>query len=368
MHRHQLSSFTALCLPLLLLLVFTAAPTGANSKSSASSASFAPLEERVQQLTDLTQSRASIRFNPERFRSLVGYKGVGQPVRNYSVVVLFTAVSAQRGCSVCRMAADEFAIAANSWRYSAEYADKQLFFGVVDFDVSNGGEVFSSLGINSAPLLLFYGPRERQVKSFSLKSGQQMDIQRMGFSAEAIARWSSDRAGIKAFRITRPSSYTNVVLAALVVIMVGGLLYNRRHDLSFLGNKTAWAVISLAIVLVMTSGQMWNHIRGAPFVQRTADGGVAFIHGSSSGQFVVETHIIFALNLVIAGGFICLIEAMKPKGASSGAGKAAGKALGKKTAQFLAVVGLLLVAVFFSWMMSIFRAKSPGYPYSFLFK
>lgn len=348
---------TALCLCLLLLVIASSASANKKSAGEASS-TFAPLEDRLQQLIDLSLSRSTIRLSPDRFRSFVGYKGVGQPTRNYSMLVLFTAVSAQRGCTVCRLAADEFNVVANSWRYSSEFVPGKLFFGVVDFDVSNGGEVFSSLGLNSAPLLVFYGERERQVKTFSLKSGQQMDIQRMGFSAESIGRWVADKARVN-FRIVRPSSYTNVVLLAIVGTIVAAILWNRRNNLGFLANKSAWAVISLAIVFVMTSGQMWNHIRGAPFVQRNSDGSVSFIHGSSSGQFVVETHIIFAINLVIAVGFICLIESMKLK---------KGKSLGKKTARTLAILGLLLVAVFFSWMMSIFRAKSPGYPYSFLFK
>lgn len=350
--------FQHLCLCLFLLVLATAS---ANKKSAAST--FPPLEDRLQQLSDLSLSRSTIRLSPDRFRSFIGYKGVGQPVRNYSMLVLFTAVSAQRGCTVCRLAADEFSIVANSWRYSAEFTPGKLFFGVVDFDVSNGGEIFGSLGLNSAPLLVFYGERERQVKVFSLKSGQQMDIQRMGFSAESIGRWVGDKDRINAnFRITRPSSYTNVVLVGILASLVAAILWNRRNNLGFLANKSAWGVLSLAIVLVMTSGQMWNHIRGAPFVQRNSDGSVSFIHGSSSSQFVVETHIIFALNLVISVGFICLIESMKLK---RGGGS---KLLGRKTAQSVAVVGLLLVAVFFSWMMSIFRAKSPGYPYSFLFK
>ena len=50
-----------------------------------------------------------------------------------------------------------------------------------------------------------------------------------------------------------------------------------------------------AFVFVMTSGQMWNHIRGPPFMQKTQGGNIAYIHGSSQGQFVVETYIVAML-------------------------------------------------------------------------
>jgi oligosaccharyltransferase complex subunit gamma len=48
----------------------------------------------------------------------------------------------------------------------------------------------------------------------------------------------------------------------------------------------------------MTSGQMWNHIRGPPFVHKTQSGGVAYIHGSSQGQLVLETYIVIILSIL----------------------------------------------------------------------
>jgi len=45
----------------------------------------------------------------------------------------------------------------------------------------------------------------------------------------------------------------------------------------------------------MTSGQMWNHIRGPPFVHRTQGGSIAYVHGSSQGQFVLETYIVMGI-------------------------------------------------------------------------
>lgn len=64
----------------------------------------------------------------------------------------------------------------------------------------------------------------------------------------------------------------------------------------------------------MTSGQMWNHIRGPPYAHRNPQtGAMHYIHGSSQGQFVAETHIVMALNAAISVGFIVLNEASKTK-------------------------------------------------------
>jgi oligosaccharyltransferase complex subunit gamma len=62
---------------------------------------------------------------------------------------------------------------------------------------------------------------------------------------------------------------------------VAGLLYLRRNNLEFLYNKNMWGLVALLFVFAMISGQMWNHIRGPPLVQKTQNGQVAYIHGSS---------------------------------------------------------------------------------------
>lgn len=49
----------------------------------------------------------------------------------------------------------------------------------------------------------------------------------------------------------------------------------------------------------MTSGQMWNHIRGPPFVHRTNTGNIAYVHGSSQGQFVLETYIVMGISNLV---------------------------------------------------------------------
>lgn len=97
------------------------------------------MAERVQQLTDMANKRAVLRFNANRFKDFVK-----STPRNYSVVIMFTAMAPQRQCQVCRHASDEFTIVANSFRYSQAYSNK-LYFAVVDFD--EGSDVFQMVSI-----------------------------------------------------------------------------------------------------------------------------------------------------------------------------------------------------------------------------
>lgn len=92
------------------------------------------MSERVEKLTDMANKKAILKFNANNYRDYVK-----ATPRNYSIVIMFTAMSPQRQCTVCRHAHEEFTIVANSYRYSQVYSNK-LFFAMVDFD--EGSEVF----------------------------------------------------------------------------------------------------------------------------------------------------------------------------------------------------------------------------------
>ncbi|WAR00171.1 MAGT1-like protein [Mya arenaria] len=275
-----------------------------------------PLTERVQQMVEWNSKKSIIRLNTEKFKQYVK----GTP-KNYSVIVMLTALQPQRSCSVCKQAHDEFTILANSWRYSQQFSNK-LFFTMVDFD--EGSEVFQMMKLNTAPVFMHFPAKGKP------KKADTMDIHRVGFAAEQLARWVQERTDIQV-RIFRPPNYSGTLALALLFSLVGGLLYLKRNNLEFLYNKTFWGIAALAIIFAMTSGQMWNHIRGPPVMHKNpSTGAVNYIHGSSQGQFVAETYLVMLL--------------------------------------MFALVGLGCVVVFFSLLLSIFRSKYQGYPYSFLFK
>lgn len=200
-----------------------------------------PLDERVQKLTQMSFRKPLIRFNSDKFRTFIGSKSAGQPIRNYTIVVMLTALSPGRQCSVCRSAADEFSIVANSWRYSSQFTS-ELFFALVDYD--EGSEIFQQLKINSAPVFLLFKDRNVRINTLSLKHAEQMDIQRIGFAAETIARWIHERTKIQ-IRIVRPQNYTATFLLIVMLVFFSLILYVRRNNFDFLSNTTSWAIISL---------------------------------------------------------------------------------------------------------------------------
>lgn len=122
-----------------------------------------------------------------------------------------------------------------------------------------------------------------------------MDIQRAGYMAESLAKWIQERTDIQ-IRVFRPPNYSGTIAILMLAALVGGFLYMRRNNLEFLFNKRMWGVLALTFCFAMISGQMWNHIRGPPLMHRSANGGIAYIHGSSQAQLVIETYIIMFLS------------------------------------------------------------------------
>uniref|UniRef100_A0A0L8HYT1 Tumor suppressor candidate 3 n=1 Tax=Octopus bimaculoides TaxID=37653 RepID=A0A0L8HYT1_OCTBM len=272
------------------------------------------LSEKVQQMMEWNTKKVVLRLNGDKFRQYVK-----TAPRNYSVILMLTALQAQRQCTVCRHANEEFTILANSWRYSQQYSNR-LFFAMVDYD--EGSDVFANphgsgfsptawhlghknhaeadngalgwllawnfilvhspisiqLKINTAPVFMHFPPKGKPRK------GDTMDIHRVGFAAELIARWVGERTDIQ-IRVFRPPNYSGTLAVALLFSLVGGLLYLKRNNLDFLYNKTSWGFGAMIIIFAMTSGQMWNHIRGPPFMHRNPHTGqMHYIHGSSQGQ------------------------------------------------------------------------------------
>ncbi|XP_074722388.1 dolichyl-diphosphooligosaccharide--protein glycosyltransferase subunit TUSC3 [Strix uralensis] len=321
---------------LLLLLLLLCGQLGGGQKKKENL-----LAEKVEQLMEWSSRRSVIRMNGDKFRRFVK-----APPRNYSVIVMFTALQPQRQCSVCRQANEEYQVLANSWRYSSAFSNK-LFFTIVDYD--EGADVFQQLNMNSAPTFMHFPPKGKP------KRADTFDLQRIGFAAEQLAKWIADRTDVH-IRVFRPPNYSGTIALALLVSLVGGLLYLRRNNLEFIYNKTGWAMAALCVVFAMTSGQMWNHIRGPPYAHKNPQNGqVSYIHGSSQAQFVAESHIILLLNAAITMGMVLLNEAATSKGD-----------VGKR--RIICLVGLGLVVFFFSFLLSIFRSKYHGYPYSFLIK
>lgn len=94
--------------------------------------------------------------------------------------------------------------------------------------------------LNTAPALIHFPPKGKP------KPADNMDIQRVGFSAEAISKWIADRTDIQ-IRIFRPPNYSGAVAFFMVFTVICGFLYMRRNTLDFskFYNKNLWGTFAL---------------------------------------------------------------------------------------------------------------------------
>ncbi|OWK00375.1 TUSC3, partial [Cervus elaphus hippelaphus] len=198
------------------------------------------LAEKVEQLMEWSSRRSVFRMNDwkgliEELYQTCALQLLFKPVwmLGHSSTALFRLHFLNY---ILRLANEEYQILANSWRYSSAFCNK-LFFSKVDYD--EGTDIFQQLNINSAPTFMHFPPKGRP------KRADTFDLQRIGFAAEQLAKWIADRTDVH-IRVFRPPNYSGTIALALLVSLVGGLLYLRRNNLEFIYNKTGWAMVSLA--------------------------------------------------------------------------------------------------------------------------
>jgi hypothetical protein len=96
--------------------------------------------------------------------------------------------------------------------------------------------------------------------------------------------------------IVRPVNWV-LWIASITTILGGITLLSVIWPLlaPIIHNRNLWAAISLILILLFTSGHMFNHIRQVPYVAGNGRGGISYFAGGFSNQFGMETQIIAAL-------------------------------------------------------------------------
>jgi oligosaccharyltransferase complex subunit gamma len=167
------------------------------------------------------------------------------------------------------------------------------------------------LNLNTAPVIYHFPAKG------SPKKHDQMDFQRSGFGAEAIAKFVQDRTEVN-IRVLRPPNFAGPVVVILLIMLILGLLYMRRDNLDFVYSKNFWGAAVVIATIAFTSGQVWNHIRSPPFLMthpQTKE--TTFIHGSTQYQLVAETYLVFTVYALISIGMVFLNDFVQSKGDAS---------------------------------------------------
>lgn len=281
-----------------------------------------------------------IKLNEKDFMSYV------RGPKDYHVVVMFTAVNAERGCSICAEAGDEFKTLSNSMRYTGAAGDfGKLFFVSVDYDEHGGADIFQQMKLTSAPAFYMFP------SSGKVKKEDKFEVQKKGYQAETLATWIQDRTQIQ-IRVYRPPNYSNVGFILLITCSIAAIMYMKWSRVNNLLNRETISWVLITAVLAFISGQMWNSIRGPQYLMRARGGGIGFVYPSSQHQLIAETHIVLLLYAMCTSGVIFLAKGGKKQEEG-----------GKR--RFYVLAGATLLAVGYGLILNIFKRKYQGYPYSF---
>ncbi|KAF9962929.1 oligosaccharyl transferase subunit ost3/OST6 [Modicella reniformis] len=268
--------------------------------------------------------------------------------RNYSMVVLFTAISPEFKCTPCLHFDPEYKLVATGWSKLA--GKSKIFFGVIDFKA--GQSTFQKFGMNSAPAVLFFPVVD---STSDPPKHERYDFSKSGLQAEPFANWVNSKAGTQ-FKVQRPFDYVALGVRVLGVLLVLGsvaFIYTKAGKVS--SSKHFWCAISLFTIFIMISGHMWNQIRNPPYTVQGRDGRPGFIAQGFQNQFGLETQIVAVLYAFLTGSVISLITV-------------APRIDNATTQRFVVWASIALFTLMFSVLIQLFRIKNPGYPFTLLFK
>lgn len=114
-------------------------------------------------------------------------------------------------------------------------------------------------------------------------------------SAEQIHGWISRNLPAGSYQppVQRPLNYMRIVFITTAVLgLITFFSVAAPYILPVVQNRNLWAAISLLIILLFTSGHMFNHIRKVPYVSGDGNGNIVYFAGGFSNQFGLETQIV----------------------------------------------------------------------------
>ncbi|TAQ83691.1 hypothetical protein B7494_g7982 [Chlorociboria aeruginascens] len=225
--------------------------------------------------------------------------------RDYSVIVLLTALEARFGCKLCHEFQPEWDLLSKSWTRGDKEGESRLIYGTLDF--VDGKNTFQSLGLQTAPVLLLFQPTLGP-HAVSDSNPLRFDFTVGSQSAEQVHSWISryltDRPHPPVYR---PINWVRVVVITTALLgTVTFLSVAWPYFQPILQNRNVWAAVSLIAILLFTSGHMFNHIRKVPYVAGDGRGGVIYFAGGFSNQYGLETQIVAAMYGLLSFATISL--------------------------------------------------------------
>jgi hypothetical protein len=150
--------------------------------------------------------------------------------------------------------------------------------------------------LQTAPVLLFYPPTTGPNAKANSEPIRYEFMQGAPVAEQPYEWIKRQLPGVEMPPLSRPFNYLRAV--TISTLLLGGISFFTLagpYVLPLVQNRNLWAAISLIIILLFTSGHMFNHIRKVPYVSGDGKGGIAYFAGGFQNQFGMETQIVAAM-------------------------------------------------------------------------
>lgn len=153
----------------------------------------------------------------------------------------------------------------------------------------------SQLQLQTAPVLLFFPPT---VGPDAKPDGTPIRLDFIGpQTAETARHWLLRHLPDGDYpAVQRPVNYGRIAVS--LTMLIGAFTFLTvayPYITPVIQNRNLWAGISLILILLFTSGHMFNHIRRVPYVASNGRGGISYFAGGFQNQFGMETQIVAAM-------------------------------------------------------------------------
>ena len=167
--------------------------------------------------------------------------------------------------------------------------------------------------------------------------------------------------------VLRPFNYMKLIV--ITTMLLGGVSFfslASPYIIPVVQNRNLWAAVSLIIILLFTSGHMFNHIRKVPYVSGDGKGGISYFAGGFSNQFGMETQIVAAMCKFLSSLGSCPANTPRDGVLSFATIALAVKApriADPKQQQVAVMIWGAVMFLMYSFLLSIFKIKNGGYPF-----
>ncbi|KAG6866928.1 hypothetical protein C0991_003844 [Blastosporella zonata] len=292
----------------------------------------AAVADPLQQLSELAAAgNGVIKLDSKSFDLLTS------PQRTWSVSVQLTAMDPRRKCSPCTAFDPSWNAVGKAWSTVAKPHRDEHFFATLDFD--NGQDTFQKLGLQSAPVVFVYpaaqGPR---APANGKVSPMKYDFSN-GFDPAPLAESLSKHTPIP-IPYSDPIDWGRYIFFGLCAL---GLLFSLYFIQPILQSRWTWAVLTIGITLVMTSGYMFTRIRGMPY----NGGNGNWIAAGFQSQFGQEVNVVAGIYGLLSLSFLMLVMVVPYQSSPA-----------RQRIQIYLWTGVFLVV--YSVLVSLFRVKNRG--------